>query len=505
MESVYSVDVTPEELVAITSAETLFGRIEIARTTPDEPTVVNQNCREAVADAWREKIRFDEQNDAVGLAVEASSADPQAEMLAKLQGFWDFQELSVENPEPRHFPNGPQMIYEIVGNRMASPVGQAYVPELYLRFPEPGSPQPIDLTPSPNGEWAPNSTFRCIIEVTDDLVRICRNNSGGERTERPTEFAITKDTDILELRRRPEPVTELEGDWHLVSIKDKSGDPVDVRPMNLSFRNDQYTLSYQGYQNEERVEVYPDQKEIRYFADGDDAFTRDQYLLDSDQLTIYDENRRSVYHRGHVALPKSIAKATDEQKTRWRSGIVEILTEDPRENTQLVGYGVIVSPQMRIVSQIRLSDGDSAFFAQFDDGGIVPIKVLEEGPQGWVTFEPEQPIEANHRFRLSEAAVGEGDEVHFWGQAATVSENPTLELFKTTVNDLDRKAPALGQTVWQLFRHDKLDGSLPVLDANGDLLAITIAGTNDLLLAVPVSQLKTMFPKSFGPVKQDAE
>jgi len=52
--------------------------------------------------------------------------------------------------------------------------------------------------------------------------------------------------------------------------------------MNLSFRNDRYTLSYQGYQNERRVEVYPDQKEIRYFADGDDAFTWDQYLLDSD-------------------------------------------------------------------------------------------------------------------------------------------------------------------------------------------------------------------------------
>ncbi|RLS37490.1 MAG: hypothetical protein DWH78_07555 [Planctomycetota bacterium] len=166
---------------------------------------------------------------------------------------------------------------------------------------------------------------------------------------------------------------------------------------------------------------------------------------------------------------------------------------------------MIVSPQMRIVSQVRLSDGDSAFFAQFDDGGIVPINILEEGPQGWVTFEPEQPIEANHRFRLSEAAVGEGDEVHFWGQAAIVSENPTLELFETTVNDLDRKAPDLGQTVWQLFRHDKLDGSLPILDANGDVLAIGLIGTGDLFLAVRVSQLKTMFPKSFGSAAPMAE
>ncbi len=56
----------------------------------------------------------------------------QTALLAKLQGFWDFQELSVENPEPRHFPNGPPMIYEIVGNRMASPPSHAQMPEWYL-------------------------------------------------------------------------------------------------------------------------------------------------------------------------------------------------------------------------------------------------------------------------------------------------------------------------------------------------------------------------------------
>lgn len=301
------------------------------------------------------------------------------------------------------------------------------------------------------------------------------------------------------------PVTELEGDWHLVSATDAEGKPVEFRPTNLTFKNDQYTFAYQGGQIDRRVEVYPDSKEIRYFKD-DSGFVQDHYLLESDPLTIYDENRRNVFQRGHVVLTKTIPKATDEQKSRWRSGIVEILGGPSADKTwapQLIGYGVIISPQMRIVSDIRLSDGDSKFYAQFDDGGVVPINILEEGPQSteetlWVTFESEEPIEANHHFRLSEATVGKGDEVHFWGRATTVSENPTLELFETAVNVLDRKAPALGQTVWQLFRHDKLDGSLPVLDSNGDLLAVTIAGTNDLLLAVPVSQLKMMFPKSFG-------
>ena len=275
--------------------------------------------------------------------------------------------------------------------------------------------------------------------------------------------------------------------------------------MNLSFRNDRYTLSYQGYQNERRVEVYPDQKEIRYFADGDDAFTRDQYLLDSDQLTIYGENRRSVYHRGHVALPKSIAKATDEQKTRWRSGIVDIIAHDakvPPSDHKRVGYGVILSPQMLIVAQLKLTEGDWSFFARFDDGSIVPIKIVEEGPQGWATFQPEKAIEVNHHFQLSTAAVGQHDEVNFWGRSAMVSEQPIPELFTTTVTALDRKSPAMGSTVWQLRSYDRGEGSLPILDANGDVLAIGLIGTGDLFLAVPVSQLKTMFPKSFGPAAQ---
>ena len=83
-----------------------------------------------------------------------------------------------------------------------------------------------------------------------------------------------------------------------------------------------------------------------------------------------------------------------------------------------------------------------------------------------------------------------------------VSEQPIPELFTTTVTALDRKSPAMGSTVWQLRSYDRREGSLPILDANGDVLAIGLIGTGDLFLAVPVSQLTTMFPKSFGPAAQ---
>lgn len=323
-----------------------------------------------------------------------------------------------------------------------------------------------------------------------------------------TPLAIAAQREDSRNTRMVAPITELEGEWHLVAAADAQGKPVEFKPANLIFKNDQYTLAYQGGQIDRRVEVYPDSKEIRYFKD-DSGFVQDHYLVEGDQLTIYNENRRNVYQRGHAVLPKTIPKATDEQKSRWRSGIVEILGGPSADNKtwapQLIGYGVIISPQTRIVSQTRAFDGDSAFYAKFDDGGVVPLKIVEKGSQGWLVFEPEQTVEANHIFRFSETSIGQHDEVHFWGRG-TEGDSPKLRLSKTTVSDLERKSPALGHTVWQLlFQHNKLDGSLPVLDANGDLLAITIIGSNELLLAVPVSQLKTMFPESFGPAAQVAE
>ncbi|MFO0999460.1 MAG: hypothetical protein U0936_03920 [Planctomycetaceae bacterium] len=305
-------------------------------------------------------------------------------------------------------------------------------------------------------------------------------------------------------RLQPDVLSELEGDWHQISAMDKDGKPLTVRPVNMSFKKDQYTLAYQGGQNNRRVEVFSGKKEIRYFQEGEyNGFVQDHYLLEGDQLTIYDENRRNVYQRGHVALPKSIPAATDEQKSLWRSGIVNVIVQ-PRQTSakpperEHYGYGVIVSPQGMMISQLTLSDGDWIFFAKFDDGGVIPIKLVEEGIQGWTVFQPEQPIEVNHHYRLSTEAVGKDDEVNFWGRAAVPGNHPTLGLYKSNVTALDRKSPALGLTVWQLHAHDTLDATLPILDGNGDVLAISAIGTGDLFLAVPISQLKTMFPKSLG-------
>ncbi len=80
---------------------------------------------------------------------------------------------------------------------------------------------------------------------------------------------------------------------------------------------------------------------------------------------------------------------------------------------------------MRIVSQTRAFDADSAFYAKFDDGGVVPLKIVEKGSQGWLAFEPEQAIEANHTFRLSETSIGQHDEVHFWGRG-TEGDSPNF-------------------------------------------------------------------------------
>ncbi|MEJ7592959.1 MAG: hypothetical protein WKF77_15535 [Planctomycetaceae bacterium] len=243
--------------------------------------------------------------------------------------------------------------------------------------------------------------------------------------------------------------TELEGDWHLVSITDKAGDPVEVRPVNLSFRNDRYTLAYQGGQTDRRIEVYPDQKEIRYFEDGEVTFAQSKYILDSNQLTILDESQKRVYHRDHVRLPKSIPEATEEQKARWRSGVVEVMVQPRQNNADLrvsTGNGVIVSPQGLIVAQVKLSGVDLMYFAKFDDGGLIPLKIVEEGRLGWVTFQPEQSIEVNHHFQLSAAAIGQNDEVNFWGRSAKVSDQPTPELFTSHVTALDRKSHT-GSTV----------------------------------------------------------
>ena len=446
-----------------------------------------------------------------------ASGDSKAAILAKLQGTWNVEldAADIEFPGTRAeftIERNLLKLWEIIPAQpgLTTETIRAEAGAMLLTLGAAGPPQQIDLVIGPNDGNQRRET-QGIIEITGDTVKLCYDPQLAKgKIKRPVAFADGTHATLWTLSRSQASVqaAELEGDWHLVSVTDKNGQSEEISPANMSFRKDRYTYADQDFQIDRRIEVYRDKKEIRFFVNGNDAYSEAQYILDGDQLTIVDESQQRVHARGHAPLPKTIPRATEEQKSRWRSGIVEIIGQHRQNSADLQepkGYGVVVSAQGLIVSQLKSSEGDWLFFAKFDDGGLIPIKLVEEGMQGWGVFQPEQPIETNHHYRLSEATVGQHDEVHFWGQTAKVSETPTLGLFKTTVNDLDRKSPARGQTVWQLFRYNKLDGSLPVLDSNGDLLAITIAGTNDLLLAVPVAQLKTMFPKSFGPAEQKAE
>ncbi len=165
-----------------------------------------------------------------------------------------------------------------------------------------------------------------IISTTDDVVRICirHGRKVGEFMERPKEFAVTEYTDILELRRLPTPVTELEGDWHWASGTDSLGKPIEISPYNVSFKSDICTIAFQGGQFDRRVRVDPDSTRIFGFMDNR-AFLADNYRVEGDQLTLSGDGVTMVYQRGHAVLPKTVPKATDEQKSHWRSGIVEIL------------------------------------------------------------------------------------------------------------------------------------------------------------------------------------
>lgn len=98
--------------------------------------------------------------------------------------------------------------------------------------------------------------------------------------------------------RRPPDVTELEGDWRqMSSATDKDGKPLAGGYASISFRKNQYTHG----QHRCRVDVNSNKKEIRYFHGGEyNFFVQDHYLLEGDQLTIYDENRRTVYRRVKV-------------------------------------------------------------------------------------------------------------------------------------------------------------------------------------------------------------
>ena len=107
--------------------------------------------------------------------------------------------------------------------------------------------------------------------------------------------------------------SELEGDWYQISATYENGKPLETSATNLYFRKRRYILAYPGGHTERRVEIDPNKKEIRYFENGDDSsMIPDNYLLEGDQLTIFNESRKNVYRRGVAPFPP----VSEEQQRR---------------------------------------------------------------------------------------------------------------------------------------------------------------------------------------------
>ena len=306
-------------------------------------------------------------------------------------------------------------------------------------------------------------------------------------------------------------VTELEGNWHLVAYYDHEGKPQETLPSNRSFRGDESSFVRPGYRHDCRIKVDPIRKTLwSYSREEDGSFGQDYYELKGNQLILRNEPGAvgyQVFERGLVRIPSAVPPATSEQKLLWRSAIVEIAIYpsivSPRSQDELViGRGIVISSDGMILSQFPVSeDGDFSqtnIKAKFDDGSNIPLKLIEEAGQGWAVLQPEQQIDVNHFFELSTTEVQLHDEVRVWGPDHSQAGSESLAPFANTVSALDRKYPALGIAVWQLrIGHRPVPGT-PILDADGDLLGITITGAQDLLLAIPVAELKAMFPKSLG-------
>ncbi len=166
----------------------------------------------------------------VGTSAEAMPKDRLDPILAKLQGAWD---MHMQEADPN--PSGGKEEALIEGDLMTITItldGKLVTipvqlkldgsPELHetlldgkpVLVPRPqktapaGSPRPIDLIHFPNDKQE-RQVLPGIIEFRNDSVRICLANSS--KGERPEVFAVGKDADVWELRRKPA-VTELEVD-----------------------------------------------------------------------------------------------------------------------------------------------------------------------------------------------------------------------------------------------------------------------------------------------------
>jgi len=455
-------------------------------------------------------------------------AIPEAIMLSGLEGTWNVEQAFEEEGKDTTVA----MKAVIQGNRirLSSPEGSSRM-SFDLKFGGPGPPQQVDLHPilgpddllqirESNAEIAEfggiqlsqHPVFFGIIEVDEDHVRLCVTPAPSGQMQRPTQFVVSPTSCIWELERRDE-VSELEGEWHQVAPPNSSGqsEVADIRPYNRTYRGDRATTAWSGGGHECRFEANPEARTIRsYSKEEDGSFFLDYYELTGDQLILRDspdDANIKVFERGHVRIPTAVPPASREQQLRWRSGIVDIWVsgngDAPDGGTaRAIGRGVVISSTGTVLTHLGGGWGhaliESRVEATFDDGSVLHLPVVEQGGGGLVILKPEEAVDVNHFFPLTVGAHFVHDEFYIGTNGQTDFGRPGITIDKSRVLLTDRRMATGISPVWQLDRRPDADemGGYPVLSSNGELVAMTLQHTGELLLAVPVTQLMKLFPKA---------
>lgn len=458
-------------------------------------------------------------------AISATNESPSARMLSQLQGTWDAELQSASSgTDGGDQLQGVRTEVTVEGNLLKLweivPPQQGLTREttrteagaMLLTLGAAGPLQHVDLVIGPNDGDKRRET-QGIIEISGDTVRLCYDphQTNGE-VQRPVAFAVGGRADLMTLKRSRAvaEITELEGDWHLETLGE-----ADQPPNNLTIRGDQYTVSSPSDSYTLKMSLTPETRTILVTSPSNpEVQTRSTYELEGDRLTTRSGHppRVNVWRRGHLPFPKTLPPATKDQEARWRSAVVEILvsgkSDAPDPSPRKIGFGVIIAADGTMLSHMgggwsnTIQDWPN-LDAQFDDGSIVPLQVVDEGGSGFVVLRPKQSVNLNHHFPLSGTPTGIGDQVYVGQMVITSLEKNRYAMYATTVTlaQTDRRVATLaGLPVWQLTPPEQIPNSLcfPVLNHDGELLAITLADTGGLLLALPADKLKEIQPKTLG-------
>ncbi len=266
---------------------------------------------------------------------------------------------------------------------------------------------------------------------------------------------------------------------------------------SVSIDGREVTMSPSG-PNEWTLRTQPGEHSVFVKYDSDDRLYQEGYYVTSIYASV--EHVNTVNAQPIVRSTRPDNTAADQ--VRWRSAIVDIVVYGKSDaiggdGERILGHGVVVSQDGLILT--HLAGGwasqlnDWKILAKFDDGSQVHLSVAEDVGSGMVALQPKEGIQLNHVFPLSTDSYSVGDEVY-------VGQKEGLAFGKSKVILTDRKITTGPSPVWQLEKQGQPDvlAGQPVLSSSGELIGLTLQGTGELLLAVPVGLLKELFPKSLS-------